>query len=317
MGWPSADCAIGKLVLSRGHCPFYASRCGGGAGERHRPGGSRPPSLGAADAGGDSRPLAGASAVFGDFWRFSRAPAVVVSAHMVGEHNEDALTGPPGYSEAEAQAIATMTLNGQAIAGGAEVEAPLKYRGNETTVVATPPEPPPDETTDSETTHETVEEATCAEESDRMKAVRLHGDDEPRRAAAPGVRPQPPPHSRRRFGHLHRRAGHAHPRRGGDHRHQRLHRMADRPAQRQCDRCHRQRQPRCHRASGIPNLQPSNGDTAQAVLVIARADAGGDDWTPCGSQRKDTTMAAKSGRCWYQWTTRWRRWRSTRTRRTM
>ena len=60
---------------------------------------------------------------------------------------------------------------------------------------------------------------------------------------------------------------------------------------------------------------PSKWDTAQAVLVIARADAGGDDWTPCGSQRKETAMAAKSGRCWYQWTTRWRRWRSTRMRR--
>ena len=73
------------------------------------------------------------------------------------------------------------------------MEAPLKYRGNETTIIVTPPEPPPDETTDSEITDKKVEEATCAEENDGMKAVRLHGDDEPRRAAAPGVRPQPPP----------------------------------------------------------------------------------------------------------------------------
>ena len=109
-----------------------------------------------------SAPLAGASAVSGGFWRFSRTPAVVVSTHMVGEHNEAVLTGLLGYSEDEAQAIAMMTLNGQAIASGAEVEAPLKYRGNETTIVVTPPEPPPDETTGSETTDETVEEATCA-----------------------------------------------------------------------------------------------------------------------------------------------------------
>ena len=50
---------------------------------------------------------------------------------MVGEHNEAALTGLPGYSEAGAQSIATMTLNGQAAASGAEAEASLKYRGNE------------------------------------------------------------------------------------------------------------------------------------------------------------------------------------------
>ena len=54
---------------------------------------------------------------------------------MVGEHNEAALTGLPGYSEAGAQSIATMTLNGQAAASGAEAEAPLKYRGNEMAIV--------------------------------------------------------------------------------------------------------------------------------------------------------------------------------------
>ena len=54
---------------------------------------------------------------------------------MVGEHNEDVLTGLPGYSEAEAQSIATMTLNGLAAANGAEAEAPLKYRGNEMAIL--------------------------------------------------------------------------------------------------------------------------------------------------------------------------------------
>lgn len=109
-----------KARASRSHCPFYASRCGGGTGEHHRPGGDRPPFPGAAGAGGDSRPLDGAIAVSGDFWRFRHTPAVVGSTHMVGEHNEAALTGLPGYSEDEAQSIATMTLNGQAIASGAE-----------------------------------------------------------------------------------------------------------------------------------------------------------------------------------------------------
>ena len=40
----------------------------------------------------------------------------------------------------------TMTLNGQAVASGTEVEVPLKYRGNEIVIVVTPPEPPPAET---------------------------------------------------------------------------------------------------------------------------------------------------------------------------
>ncbi len=68
----------------------------------------------------------------------------------------------------------TMTLNGQAVASGAEVEVPLKYRGNQIVIVVTPPEPEPDETmngetTDGETTDETVAETTCEEENDGVK----------------------------------------------------------------------------------------------------------------------------------------------------
>ena len=68
----------------------------------------------------------------------------------------------------------TMTLNGQAVSSGAEVEVPLKYRGNEITIVVTPPEPEPDETmngetADGETTDETVAETTCEEENDGVK----------------------------------------------------------------------------------------------------------------------------------------------------
>ena len=68
----------------------------------------------------------------------------------------------------------TMTLNGQAATSGAEVEVPLKYRGNEITIVVTPPEPEPDETmdgetADGETADETVEETTCAQENDGIK----------------------------------------------------------------------------------------------------------------------------------------------------
>ena len=69
----------------------------------------------------------------------------------------------------------TMTLNGQAVASGAEVEVPLKYRGNEITIVVTPPEPEPDETmnggdgTDGETTDETVAETPCSVENDGVK----------------------------------------------------------------------------------------------------------------------------------------------------
>ena len=68
----------------------------------------------------------------------------------------------------------TMTLNGQAVASGAEVEVPLKYRGNEIVIVVTPPEPEPSETMDGETadgeaTDETVEETTCEQENDGIK----------------------------------------------------------------------------------------------------------------------------------------------------
>ena len=45
--------------------------------------------------------LAGTIAVSGDFWHFSRTPAVVGSTPKVGEHNEEVLGGLLGYSEAE------------------------------------------------------------------------------------------------------------------------------------------------------------------------------------------------------------------------
>ena len=66
----------------------------------------------------------------------------------------------------------TMTLNGQAVASGAAVEVPLKYRGNQITIVVTPPEP--DETmngdgTDGETTDETVAETPCSVDNDGVK----------------------------------------------------------------------------------------------------------------------------------------------------
>jgi crotonobetainyl-CoA:carnitine CoA-transferase CaiB-like acyl-CoA transferase len=44
--------------------------------------------------------LAGTIAVSGDFWHFSRTPAVVGSTPKVGEHNEDVL-GLLGYSKPE------------------------------------------------------------------------------------------------------------------------------------------------------------------------------------------------------------------------
>jgi len=45
--------------------------------------------------------LAGTIAVSGDFWHFSRTPAVVGSTPKVGEHNEDVLGGLLGYSKDE------------------------------------------------------------------------------------------------------------------------------------------------------------------------------------------------------------------------
>ena len=44
--------------------------------------------------------LAGSIAVSGDFWHFSRTPAVVGSTPKVGEHNEEVL-GLLGYSKDE------------------------------------------------------------------------------------------------------------------------------------------------------------------------------------------------------------------------
>jgi crotonobetainyl-CoA:carnitine CoA-transferase CaiB-like acyl-CoA transferase len=45
--------------------------------------------------------LAGTIAVSGDFWHFSRTPAVVGSTPRVGEHNEEILAGLLGYSPEE------------------------------------------------------------------------------------------------------------------------------------------------------------------------------------------------------------------------
>ncbi len=45
--------------------------------------------------------LAGSIAVSGDYWHFSRTPAVVGSTPQVGEHNEEVLSGLLGYSEEE------------------------------------------------------------------------------------------------------------------------------------------------------------------------------------------------------------------------
>ena len=61
----------------------------------------------------------------------------------------------------------TMTLNGQAATSGAAMEIPLKYRGNQITIVVTPPEP--DETVNGETTDETVAETPCSVENNGVK----------------------------------------------------------------------------------------------------------------------------------------------------
>ncbi len=49
--------------------------------------------------------LAGTIAVSGDFWHFSRTPAVVGTTPRVGEHNEDVLTGLLDYTEDQVQAL--------------------------------------------------------------------------------------------------------------------------------------------------------------------------------------------------------------------
>ena len=49
--------------------------------------------------------LAGTIAVSGDFWHFSRTPAVVGTTPQVGEHNEDVLTGILDYTEDEVQSM--------------------------------------------------------------------------------------------------------------------------------------------------------------------------------------------------------------------
>ncbi len=45
--------------------------------------------------------LAGEIAVSGDYWHFSRTPAVIGSTPQVGEHNDEVLSGLLGYTEAE------------------------------------------------------------------------------------------------------------------------------------------------------------------------------------------------------------------------
>jgi len=49
--------------------------------------------------------LAGTIAVSGDFWHFSRTPAVVGPTPRVGEHNEDVLGGLLGYSSEEIEGM--------------------------------------------------------------------------------------------------------------------------------------------------------------------------------------------------------------------
>ena len=49
--------------------------------------------------------LAGSIAVSGDFWHFSRTPAVIGTTPQVGEHNEEVLGGLLGYSEDEISSL--------------------------------------------------------------------------------------------------------------------------------------------------------------------------------------------------------------------
>ena len=49
--------------------------------------------------------LAGEIAVSGDYWHFSRTPAVIGSTPQVGEHNDEVLSGLLGYTEAEIAAL--------------------------------------------------------------------------------------------------------------------------------------------------------------------------------------------------------------------
>jgi formyl-CoA transferase len=49
--------------------------------------------------------LAGSIAVSGDFWHFSRTPAVIGSTPQVGEHNEEVLGGMLGYTDEEIAAL--------------------------------------------------------------------------------------------------------------------------------------------------------------------------------------------------------------------
>ena len=49
--------------------------------------------------------LAGTIAVSGDFWHFSRTPAVIGSTPKVGEHNEEVLGDLLGYSRDEIEKL--------------------------------------------------------------------------------------------------------------------------------------------------------------------------------------------------------------------
>ena len=85
----------------------------------------------------------------------------------------------------------TMTLNGQAATSGAEVEIPLKYRGNQITIIVTPPEPDETmngETADGEATDETVEETPCSVENDGVKPCTYTVTVNRAVPPAPGVR---------------------------------------------------------------------------------------------------------------------------------
>ena len=118
----------------------------------------------------------------------------------------------------------TMTLNGQAVNSGAEVEVPLKYRGNQITIIVTPPEPEPSETMDGETadgeaTDETVEETPCSVENDGIKPCTYTVTV--RRAVPPRLAfvPRSLAIEEGSTGTYTVEAGHAHPHRRGDHRH--------------------------------------------------------------------------------------------------
>lgn len=54
--------------------------------------------------------LAGTIAVSGDFWHFSRTPAIVGTTPQVGEHNEEVLSGLLGYSDEDIAELYTKNV---------------------------------------------------------------------------------------------------------------------------------------------------------------------------------------------------------------